>query len=101
GTGGLGLRGEAQPAVRHEDVTRRHVATVLREAAALEQHAVQRRLVRAEVDQGHQANSKRNSISTGESSGSTATPTALRACCPASPKISPSSSEAPLITPGW
>ncbi len=46
------------------------------------------------------ANSKTNSISTGESSGSTATPTALRACCPASPKISPSSSDAPLMTPG-
>ena len=28
------------------------------------------------------------------------TPTALRACWPASPKISPSSSDAPLTTPG-
>ena len=41
------------------------------------------------------------STSTGASSGSTATPTAERACMPASPKALPSSSEAPLTTPGW
>ena len=38
-----------------------------------------------------------SSTSTGAFSGSTATPTALRACLPASPKTSPSSSLAPLI----
>ncbi len=41
------------------------------------------------------------STSTGASSGSTATPTAERACTPASPKAVPRSSEAPLTTPGW
>ena len=40
------------------------------------------------------------STSTGASSGSTATPTALRACTPLSPSTSPSSSLAPLMTPG-
>ena len=41
------------------------------------------------------------STSTGASRGSTGTPTAERACTPASPKTSPSSSEAPLATFGW
>src|SRR5690349_2974440 len=41
------------------------------------------------------------STSTGASSGSTATPTALRAWTPLSPRTSPSSSLAPLITAGW
>src|SRR5699024_1321790 len=41
-----------------------------------------------------------SSTSTGDPSGSSATPTAERACCPESPKISPNSSEAPLITDG-
>src|SRR4029079_2420021 len=41
------------------------------------------------------------STSTGASSGRTATPTAERAWTPASPKALPSSSEAPLMTPGW
>ena len=40
------------------------------------------------------------STSTGASSGSTATPTALRACTPLSPSTSPSSSLAPFSTPG-
>jgi hypothetical protein len=39
--------------------------------------------------------------STGASSGSTGTPTADRACFPASPNTAPSSSEAPFATPGW
>src|SRR5690606_10094493 len=38
---------------------------------------------------------------TGASSGSTATPTALRAWTPLSPRTSASSSLAPLMTPGW
>ena len=42
-----------------------------------------------------------SSSSTGASSGSTATPTALRACRPASPKTSRSSWLAPLPTSGW
>src|SRR5690606_36127130 len=41
------------------------------------------------------------STSTGASSGSTATPTALRAWTPLSPRTSASSSLAPLMTPGW
>ena len=41
------------------------------------------------------------STSTGASSGSTGTPTAERACTPASPKTLPSSSETPLATCGW
>ena len=41
-----------------------------------------------------------SSTSTGTSSGSAATPTADRACLPASPNTSPSSSEAPLATLG-
>src|SRR5690606_31683704 len=41
------------------------------------------------------------STSTGTSSGRAATPTALRACTPASPNTSPISSLAPLITCGW
>ncbi len=41
-----------------------------------------------------------NSTSTGASSGRTATPTALRAWTPASPKTSPTSVEAPFATAG-
>src|SRR5699024_12094886 len=41
-----------------------------------------------------------SSTSTGASMGSTATPTAERACTPASPKMSCSTCEAPLITCG-
>src|SRR5262249_51348373 len=41
------------------------------------------------------------STSTGASSGNSATPTADRACAPASPNTSTNSSDAPLITPGW
>src|ERR1700757_1715710 len=41
------------------------------------------------------------STSTGASSGNSATPTAERACAPASPNTSAKSSDAPLITPGW
>src|SRR5699024_7007467 len=46
----------------------------------------------------HQATSTISSTSTGASRGSTATPTALRACRPASPKAWPNSSLAPLAT---
>src|SRR5215210_1616033 len=42
-----------------------------------------------------------SSTSTGASSGNSATPTAERACRPASPKTSPMSSDAPSSTPGW
>src|SRR6266508_2455758 len=49
---------------------------------------------------GH-ATSTRISTSTGASSGSTGTPTALRACAPASPNTWPSSSEAPFAICGW
>ncbi len=49
---------------------------------------------------GHQA-STTSSTSTGEPSGSSATPTALRTCTPASPNTSCSSREAPLATAGW
>ncbi len=42
-----------------------------------------------------------SSTSTGASIGSDVTPTAERACRPDSPKTSPSSSLAPLITAGW
>src|SRR5690606_34613462 len=48
----------------------------------------------------HHATSTVNSTSTGAPSGSSATPTAARACAPASPKISPNTSEAPLMTAG-
>src|SRR5699024_6039589 len=48
-----------------------------------------------------QASCSTNSTSTGASMGSTATPTAERACTPASPKMSCSTCEAPLITCGW
>ena len=41
------------------------------------------------------------SISTAESIGNSFTPTALRTCLPASPKIFPRSSEAPFATFGW
>src|SRR6202012_769637 len=47
------------------------------------------------------ATSAISSTSTGVSSGSTATPTALRACLPASPNTSVSSSLAPLMTCRW
>ena len=48
-----------------------------------------------------QATSAMTSTSTGAPSGSSATPTALRACRPCSPSTSPNSFEAPLITAGW
>ena len=41
-----------------------------------------------------------SSTSTGASNGNSATPTAERACAPASPNTSPKNSEAPLTTPG-
>src|SRR5262249_46072905 len=47
------------------------------------------------------ATSAISSTSTGESSGSTAIPTALRACLPASPSTSIRNSLAPLATCGW
>ena len=47
-----------------------------------------------------QATSKIASTSTGVFNGRAETPTALRACLPASPKTSPKSSLAPLTTPG-
>src|SRR5581483_11304113 len=52
---------------------------------------------------GHQPAATRttSSTSTGASSGNEATPTALRACCPASPNSSPIRLLAPLTTPGW
>src|SRR5699024_8841609 len=58
--------------------------------------------VQEEVALQHQSVSLTvTSTSTGEPSGRTATPTAERACLPASPKTSPRNSLAPLMTPGW
>src|SRR5690606_227540 len=64
-------------------------------------------LVRREGDRGqacghrgYPSTSTTSSTSTGAFSGSSDTPTADRAWTPASPKISPSTSEAPLRTPG-